>query len=223
MENTGVDTVFVENEIFGPVVVNTVMSGGNYICGKRGMSLLSEALTYLQVFKCLESNPNNTFNECFQQLGKFQNSFQDSSTNTSVADAGWKECSKSATAFTNSLKEFIENGLQVSNQFKFWNTFLQDVVSVVRDLARSHREGVWELHLSAIPRALPLFFAFDRTNYKRWVPLYFEDCMALPAVFPKIYDSFQKGGFVERQNPFDTSNKEIYDFGHWNRDRTKCC
>ena len=181
------------------MVVNTVMSGGNYIRGKRGMTLLSEALTHLQVFKFLESNPNKTFNECFQQLGKFQNSFQDSSTNTSVADTEWKECSKSVTAFTNSLKEFIENGLQVSNQFKFWNTFLQDFVSVVRDLARSHREGIWELHLSAIRRALPLFFAFNRTNYKRWVPLYFEDCMALPTVFPKIYDSFQKGGFVVSQ------------------------
>ena len=43
---------------------------------------------------------------------------------------------------------------------------------------------------------MPLFFAFDRTNYSRWVPLYYEDCIKLEETFPTIYDSFKEGGFV---------------------------
>ena len=37
LEESGVESVFVENEIFGPRVVKTVMNGGHYVRGKRGM------------------------------------------------------------------------------------------------------------------------------------------------------------------------------------------
>ena len=43
-----------------------------------------------------------------------------------------------------------------------------------------------------------MFFAFDRTNYSHWVPLYYEDCVALEKNFPAIYASFSQGGFVVR-------------------------
>ena len=34
--------------------------------------------------------------------------------------------------------------------------------------------------------------------YKRWLPLYFEDCLSLPKKYPSIYESFLQGGFVVR-------------------------
>ena len=52
-----------------------------------------------------------------------------------------------------------------STQFRYWNNSLMDIYPILRDLTRSHKEGNWGLHLSAVRRALPLFFAFDRTNY----------------------------------------------------------
>jgi len=39
-------------------------------------------------------------------------------------------------------------------------------------------------------------FAFNHTNYSRWVPVYLEDCLQLEARFPVLYESFQNGGFV---------------------------
>ena len=44
-------------------------------------------------------------------------------------------------------------------------------------------------------RAVPLFFAFDRINYKRCAPLYYEDCLSLADKFPMLYESFNNGGF----------------------------
>ena len=66
----------------------------------------------------------------------------------------------------------------------------------MRDLTRSHREGNWQLHLSAVQRALPLSFTFDRTSDKRWLPLYFEDCLSLPERYPLIHENFLQGEFV---------------------------
>ena len=43
---------------------------------------------------------------------------------------------------------------------------------------------------------MSLFFAFSRTNYCRWTPLYFEDCMNLETKHPSLYESFYRGDFV---------------------------
>jgi len=69
-------------------------------------------------------------------------------------------------------------------------------VPILQDLTRSFREGDWKLHLSSVQRAIPLCFAFDRVNYKRWLPIYYEDCLSLPVKFPEMHDCFVKGGFV---------------------------
>ena len=94
------------------------------------------------------------------------------------------------------FEAFQTNGEKASNQFAFWNGFIKRIYPVLRDLTRSHREGNWPLHLSAVKRALPLLFAFDRTNYKRWLPLYFEDCLSLPERYPSIHENFLQGEFV---------------------------
>ena len=64
------------------------------------------------------------------------------------------------------------------------------------DLTQSYCESNWELHLSEIRRGLPLCFAFDRVNYKRWLPLYYEDCLALHQTFPMFYSVFLEGDFT---------------------------
>ena len=40
----GVENIFMESDVFGPRVVQSVMSGSNYICGKKGMMILAETL-----------------------------------------------------------------------------------------------------------------------------------------------------------------------------------
>ena len=56
----------------------------------------------------------------------------------------------------------------------------------------------WYLHMSSVNRAIDLCFVSDRINYKRWLPIYYEDCLALPQRFPKMHSSFVKGDFVVR-------------------------
>ena len=66
----------------------------------------------------------------------------------------------------------------------------------MRDLTNSFRERNWDLHLMAVRKAIPLFFAFDRVNYSRWIPLYFDDCLKLPEKYPLIYSQFKEGNFT---------------------------
>ena len=71
--------------------------------------------------------------------------------------------------------------------------------------------------LSALWRAIPLCFAFDRVNYKRWLPVYYEDCLALPNQCPDIYNAFSGGDFVVRHttrrcsaDPMDQALEKTY-------------
>ena len=96
------------------------------------------------------------------------------------------------------FETFQRDGASRNSQFAFWTTFLDTIYPALSDLTRSYRESDWKMHLSAVNQALPLVFAFDRTNYKRWLPLYFEDCLAIPEKFPLIHDNFLCGGFVAK-------------------------
>ena len=73
------------------------------------------------------------------------------------------------------------------------------MASVLIDLYRSNKEGDWNMHLTAIRCSIPLFFFFDRINYKRCALLYFEDYMALKSGFPDSRGNFSNGGFVVYQ------------------------
>ena len=98
------------------------------------------------------------------------------------------------------LDKFIKACSKSNENFKFWATFL-DMMTVVRDLLRADREGLWELHLDAVQRALYLFTAYDSANYLRWCSLYLEDMRRLPETAPSVYENFAKGNFTIKEKP----------------------
>ena len=49
LEETGFDTIFVENQVYGPDIVKSVMNGGHYVRSIHGMAIISEALHTLQM------------------------------------------------------------------------------------------------------------------------------------------------------------------------------
>ena len=76
----------------------------------------------------------------------------------------------------------------------------------------SFRQANCLKHMQALRKAIPLFYAFDHINYKGCAPLYYEDCLALPNKFPKLYEAFCKGDFVVTL--FNISNNDEYSLHH---------
>ena len=78
-------------------------------------------------------------------------------------------------------------------------------------------EGDWSLHLSGVRQAIPLTFAFDRINYKRWLPIYYEDCLQLEERYPLLHKAFMQGDFVAKHSnrsgscvPMDQALEKAY-------------
>ena len=108
----------------------------------------------------------------------------------------WKSIESGFISFQDDYKSWISEKSKQSDRFKYWSIFIDSIMPVIQDLTMSFRNGDWNLHLSAVRRALPLFFAFGHTNYCRWAPIYFEECKNLPNTFPTLYDAFCRGDFV---------------------------
>ena len=66
----------------------------------------------------------------------------------------------------------------------FWNSYLE-MVEVLINFVRATREGTWAMHLEGIKEMLPWFFAYDHTNYARYLPVYLAHMMLLPETHPE--------------------------------------
>ena len=93
---------------------------------------------------------------------------------------------------------FIDNAKNSNETFKYWDTFIY-LIQQVENLVHADRDGDWTLHLHAIQALLPIFAAFDSTNYLRWCSLYLEDMHKLPDTAPDVYRAFMAGKFVVKR------------------------
>ena len=63
LEDTGIDSILVENEVYGPEKVKHVMNGGHYVRGIRRMVIVSEVLHSLLLDQFLIEKGENTQNQ----------------------------------------------------------------------------------------------------------------------------------------------------------------
>ena len=143
-----------------------------------GMLILCEALHRLRIEQFLLNADGSKYDQPWQRLEDLELSILKPDNLNEVQNL-WIECKELGTTFTSDLEHFISQASTYNTQFRYWSIFLDELIPVINDLTLSFRESNWLLYLSALRRSIPLFFAFDRTNYSRWVLLYYNDCILL--------------------------------------------
>ena len=81
LKSSGIQYLLVEEKVYGPVVINSVMSGGNYIRGKREISLIAEPMKQLQVYSFLHSSDGEVFSALFDKIYELVIMMRDPSKN----------------------------------------------------------------------------------------------------------------------------------------------
>ena len=77
--------------------------------------------------------------------------------------------------------------------------YMQMVMEMVLFI-RSVRTGDWNLHLTALEAFTTHFFAHDKLNYARMIPLYLADMESLKITDPDIYQELLQGNWVVNKN-----------------------
>ena len=67
------------------------------------------------------------------------------------------------------------------------------MVTSLLQFLKAERTGNWKLHLSSIAAMLPHYFAMDRQNYARFLPVYLADMQRLELTHPDVYKEFAAG------------------------------
>ena len=86
------------------------------------------------------------------------------------------------------MNDFDKSHAQ-SPLFTFAKQYME-MVSTVFLFIRASREGLWDLHLSSLDALCKYFFAYDRLNYARIVPLYLADMNNLKTSDRNIWHEF---------------------------------
>ena len=82
-----------------------------------------------------------------------------------------------------------------SPQFKYWSTTLEFELLILI-FVRSLRESNFILYVAALIELVPWFFALDRTNYARWLPVHVKDMLQLQHKHPDLLKEFKDGKFT---------------------------
>lgn len=78
-----------------------------------------------------------------------------------------------------SFEDWKKDMEKQSPTFKFW-TIILEFEKLVLVFVRAHRTGDFNLYVESLEALTPWFFALDRTNYARWIPIHIRDMKSLP-------------------------------------------
>ncbi|KAK3924496.1 3-dehydroquinate synthase, partial [Frankliniella fusca] len=81
-----------------------------------------------------------------------------------------------------------------SPTFIFWWTVLK-LEMLLLGFVGALRSGCYDQYVSSIRDMLPLFFAWDKINYARWLSVHLKDLAELPLTAPDVASAFSKGFF----------------------------
>ncbi|XP_071812536.1 uncharacterized protein [Apostichopus japonicus] len=190
-QDAGFQDVLIEAGVVATGSVTGVMNGHNYNRSVRCHKLMAEALHRLRwqsFLSTLEEQKRQQFKKVVSSLqASYPREFD-----TQLEGSAYK-------AMMARYGDFIKEGKNNAT-FAFWCSYLEMIGNILLFI-RATREGDWKLHLATVRVLLPWMFAYDRTNYSRYLPVYWLEMNKLPITNPFIHDELVKGHFaVQRQD-----------------------
>ena len=135
--------------------------------------------------------------ECLDVLVDLKGKIASSSNESLALFQTFEESSLCLELFRN-FDHFTDDANSSNETFKYWDTFIY-LIQHIENLVHADRDGYWTLHVQAVQALLPIFAAFDSTNYLRWCSLYLEDIHKLPDTVPDVHQAFMAGKFVVKR------------------------
>ena len=172
LEPSGISSILVKLECFGSSVIDSVMGGKDYVRSKKGLSSINEAILNLMFCGFMSSSEYSEVVKMPAVDDRICNNYE-----------SWEKCRNELSCFKIAFDKFVERRCTESKDFEYWHSFVAEVFPIALSLTQSLRKGDWKGYVASIRCCLPLFFAFNKTNYARWYTIFYEDSMVLEEHF----------------------------------------
>ena len=197
--NSGIQDMLVESGVYGEGTAEALLRGDSYNRGVRAHKISLEALfrlmwneftQWLEENKqfdqlLIQSRQQRFAQSCEECLLALENEHE-------LVEQRMKEMICDNRELMKMFEEFKEESRKKSHLFAFWNEYI-DMVMILLQFIKAERTGNWEFHLSATAAMLPHFYAMDRQNYSRWIPVYIADMKRLEDTHPIVHNEFRNG------------------------------
>ena len=193
--NSGLEDLLIESGVYAAGTTSALLLGKSYNRGIRAHKLTMEALfrllwqAFLRWLGSQTAEVNNHHKQNLKtKIQECQRCFKENKSIQQSCDA----LANDMDAITSLLTVFKTEAKARSNLFSFWEEYIS-MVMVLLQFVKAERTGNWNLHLSSTAAMIPHFFAMDRPNYARWLPVYLADMHTLEERHPKVFQEFATG------------------------------
>lgn len=191
MKGSGFAEIVIEAGICASGSLEKVMSGKHYNRALRVHKLFAEGLERL-LLECFDNIQNEDSIIPVNVQTLLENLANDQSKDNLDKCL---ECDQFLTYFERYqvFKDSIRGG-NMGKTARFWLQYM-DAVFKILTLIKATKENDLDLHIAALYDLCPMFFAFDHSNYARYVPAYLMTMLNLPDTHPGAKDLLQHNGF----------------------------
>ena len=191
--DSGLDDLLIESGVYAAGSTSALMKGKSYNRGIRAHKLCLEVFFRLMwdaFILWYESRDEKIPEE--PVLHKIVDCVRAVKSDKESAQEGVRKITTDLTEITDLFAIFKSENQERSNLFAFWDEYCSMVTTLLQFL-KAERTGNWKLHLSSTAAMLPQFFAMDRQNYARYLPVYLADMQKLELTHPEVYKEFAEG------------------------------
>ena len=209
-QESGLEDVFIESGLYGSSSTMALLQGKSYNRGIRGHKLIMEALLRLKWDAFCSWVSKGGGEEVESEGGAILNLVDSviERYRTATTAEEKKEAYLLLCNTANRVEDLLTRFKQETSSklFKFWDKYIE-MILLLLEFIRAEREGDWELHLKVTTKMIPYFFAMDRMNYSRWLPVYIMDMRNLQEKALDVYNEFLRGNHTVSRSTSQSFNQ----------------
>ena len=197
IEGSGIDQAWIEAGLYSSVTVKQILDGKHVKRGMEAHLITLQCLFGLYTEAFCDEYPTVT-EQCTNQAQHF---------NEACSTKDPQQVKESHRSLINCLAqhaimEKLTNFREKSNAKPLFQMVQQymDMVIHMLQFTKATRTGDWILHLESADTFTKFFFAHDKQNYARLIPLYLADMNQIQIKDPEVWNEFMEGNWVVNKN-----------------------
>ena len=187
---SGLNDLLIESEVCAAGSLRGVMEGRHYNRAVRIHKIVLEALLRIRLssFQTWLQESNMTVDDASlcELIQLIRNDSSEGNLELLLQHPEFIQLHEAYMDFRNSDQGAMS---------RYWGSYI-DMVELLLRFIRSTREGNWQLHLACLQGIMPWFFAYDRTNYARFTPVYWCQMQLLSHTHPEAHQKLSEGEFA---------------------------
>ena len=197
IDSSGIDMCWIESELYGPSTVKQILDGNHVKRGEKAHMITLQALFALYLDEFLKTLPE--LRQCLENLSREVIEAFKEGDKEKIERA--HQCFVDGISSSKVIEKMLE--FDAANNRSPLFVVMRHYMCMIMEMfafIRSVRSGNWKLHLITLEQFTKYFFAHDRLNYSRMIPLCLAEMASLEASDPSIHQEFMNGNWVVNKN-----------------------